>query len=255
MRAYYINLDREAERRDHMERALQGIDHERVAAIDGRAWPPTGKSLTRFELACMESHRQAWRKFLATADAYACFLEDDVHFSAEFPVFVTEEGWIPADAHAVKLDSFFNRVMIGAPLPAPLGRNIARLYTRHESCAAYVLSRKGAEIFLRQTENPTRPVDYIVFPEDPIDQGLMLYQLTPAAAIQDSRYLQHYAKGQNFSSAISRLDNPKPEGGPARLWYIVKRETIRLFRDIGRARRYLVNRFVRRLKPEVIPFR
>ena len=37
MKAYYINLDRETERRAHMEQALEGVDHERVAATDAFA--------------------------------------------------------------------------------------------------------------------------------------------------------------------------------------------------------------------------
>jgi len=255
LKAYFINLDRETERRAHMEQALEGVDHERVAAIDGRQNPPTPLGgLTRFELACMESHRTAWKRFLATPDAFACFLEDDVHFSADFPAFLREDSWIPADADAVKLDTFFNRIMAGAPQPAPLGRSIAPLFTRHESCACYVLSRQGAETFLRLTENPKLPVDYIVFPEDPAGQKLRLYQLSPAAAIQDSRYLQHYAKGKNFESAISRLDRKKPERLLPRLAFIVKRESWRLVLNNGRAWRYFVNRAVRRLKPEIIPF-
>jgi glycosyl transferase family 25 len=254
LKAYYINLDRAPERRAHMEQALQGVDHERVAAIDGRLRPPTGQVLTRFEIACLESHREAWRRFLATSDAYACFLEDDVHFSSDFAGFVAEDGWIPAGADAVKLDSYFNRVMLGAPAPAPLGRKLALLYTRHESCATYILSRRGAAIFLRLTENPTLPVDYIVFPEDPVGQKLRLYQLTPAVAIQDQLYLRHYARGHRFESDISKLDAPKPESRQRGALLTLKREAIRLYRQAFKAKRYLVNRLARGLKPEIVPF-
>ncbi|HUO53805.1 MAG TPA: glycosyltransferase family 25 protein [Rhodoblastus sp.] len=255
MKIYFINLDRAEDRRIVTERALDGLDHERVAAIDGRQNPPTKKGLNRFQIACIDSHRIAWRKFLATPDAFACFLEDDLHFSPEFRGFVSEEDWIPTDADAVKLDSFYNKVMIGAPRPAPLGRALARLYTRHESSAAYILSRAGAARFLRLTENPARPVDYILFPEDPIGENIVGYQLTPAVAVQDSRYEQHHAPGHQFESAIARIDSTKPAEPLPRAWFVLKRETIRIFRDIGRAKRYLVNRLVRRLNPEIIPFR
>ncbi|MCI4677699.1 glycosyltransferase family 25 protein [Rhodoblastus acidophilus] len=255
MKVYYINLDRAPERRVHTEQMLQGVDFERVAAVDGSRNPPTKKGLNRFQIACIDSHRIAWRKFLATPDSFACFLEDDLHFSPEFPAFVIGEYWIPAEAHAVKLDSFYNVVMVGAQSPAPLGRGLARLYTRHESSAAYILSRRGAETFLRLSENPTRPVDYILFPEDPIGERLNVFQLTPAVAVQDSRYEKHHAPGANFVSAIARTDRPGPDGFLPRLWFKLKRETIRVVHDIGRARRYLVNRLFRRLKPEVIPFR
>lgn len=254
MRLYYINLDREEQRRAHMEQALEGLDHERVPAVDGRKRPPTGKRLTRFEIACLESHRAAWIRFLATSAAFACFLEDDVHFSPQFSAFVASEDWLPADAHAVKLDSFYNRIMLGAPLPAPLGRSLAPLYTRHESCAAYILSRRGAETFLRLTENPKLPVDYIVFPEDPMGRKLRLYQLSPAAAIQDSRYLNHYDLGHNFASAISKMDSIKPAGGLPRLLYSLKRESARIVAGAPRAGRYILNRYLRGLRPEIVPF-
>ena len=255
MKVYFINLDRAPERRAYTEQKLQGLDFERVAAVDGKLNPPTRKGLNRFQIACIDSHRIAWRKFLATPDPFACFLEDDLHFSADFSAFVGDEGSIPADADAVKLDSFYNVVMVGAPRPAPLGRALARLFTRHESSAAYILSRHGAEAFLRLSQKPTRPVDYILFPEDPIGDKLNVYQLTPAVTVQDSRYEKHHAPGQKFVSAIAGADRPGPDGGLPRLRFKLKREIVRIFLDIGRARRYLVNRFVRRLKPEVIPFR
>jgi glycosyl transferase, family 25 len=252
MRAYFINLDREAERRAHMELSLAGLDHERVAAIDGRRNPPTERSLTRFEIACLESHRAAWTRFLATPAPYACFLEDDVHFSADFAAFIGDESWIPADAHAVKLDTFFNPVMLGPPALSAKGRRLARLFTRHESCAAYLLSRAGAACFLRATENPDLPVDYIVFPEDPAKQGLMLYQLAPAVAIQDSLFLRHYAQGRHFASAIGKLDVVKPAG--RKLLVTLRREADRLYRQIFKTKRYVVNRVLRGLRPEIVPF-
>jgi len=254
MRCYFINLDREETRRAHMEQALAGLDFERVTAIDGRLEPPTNKGLTRFELACLNSHRAAWSKFLATAAPFSCFLEDDVHFSTGFAEFVGEEDWIPADADAVKLDTFFNPVMLGRPVAVAKGRRLARLFTRHESCAAYILSRKGAETFLRATENPTLPVDYIVFPEDPAKQRLILYQLAPAAAIQDSLYLRHYDRGRNFASAIGKLDVAKPAGKRRKLLFTLRREAERLYRQIFKAKRMIVNRVGRGLRPEIVPF-
>lgn len=254
MRAFFINLDRETERRAHMEQALAGLDFERVAAIDGRQYAPTSSGLTRFEIACLQSHRAAWMRFLATPAPFACFLEDDVHFSAAFAGLVGSESWIPADAHAVKLDTFFNPVMLGPPNLMAQGRRLALLFTRHESCAAYILSRSGAAFFLRATENPDLPVDYIVFPEDPARQGLKLYQLNPAAAIQDSLLLRHYAQGHDFASAIGKLDVVKPAGKQRSLIFTLKREAGRLYRQIFKTKRYLVNRIGRGLRPEIIPF-
>lgn len=255
MRVFYINLDRAPDRRAHMDEALRGVDFERIAAVDALNRPRTNAGLTRFQIACIESHRKAWQRFLATPESHACFLEDDVHLSDDFPALLRESAWIPSDAHAVKIDTCFNKVMLGEDLRALHDRRLARLFTRHESCAAYLLSRRGAEFFLAATERPDLPVDYIVFPEDPVKQGLKLYQLAPAAAIQDSLHLRHYGQGRNFASAIHKLDREKPKRKSRKLMFLFKRETLRLYRQAFRARRHLANRWIRGLKSEIVTFR
>lgn len=252
MQIYLINLDRSTERRAHMEEKLCGLHFERIAAVEGALRRPTADGLTRFERACIDSHRLAWRRFLATPDDYACFLEDDLHFSSDFSGFIVNDNWIPTDAHAVKLDTFYNQVMVGAPtFSVPMGRTIARLYTRHESSAAYILSRKGAEYFLRKTENPHLPMDYILFPRDPIKQELSLYQLKPAVAIQDCLYAPVNGIGHYFASGIDRVDRP----GKRNFAFKLRRETKRLCRQIFDARRYFANRLLRGLRPQLISFK
>ena len=57
MKIYLINLDRHPERLAHMRTQLNGIEFERISAVDGSNDPPTTKGLSRFELACLASHR------------------------------------------------------------------------------------------------------------------------------------------------------------------------------------------------------
>ena len=95
MKIYLINLDRHPERLAHMRKQLDGVAFERISAVDGSRRPPTTKGLTRFELACLESHRTAWRRFLASADSLACFLEDDLHVQPGFAALLSETKWIP----------------------------------------------------------------------------------------------------------------------------------------------------------------
>ena len=185
MKVYLINLDRHTDRLAHMREQLAGIAFDRIAAADGSQKPETKSGLTRSELACLASHRNAWRRFLATADSHACFLEDDLHLQNGFAALVSDGSWIPEDAHSVKLDTYLQRVRLGERLSAPDGRQLAALYTRHESSAAYVLTKAGAERYLELTTNPTLPADYALFPKNPRRMGLRIYQLTPAIAIQD----------------------------------------------------------------------
>jgi GR25 family glycosyltransferase involved in LPS biosynthesis len=202
MKIYLINLDRHPERLAHMRNQLDGVAFERVSAVDGSTRPPTTKGLTRFELACLESHRTAWRKFLASGESLACFLEDDVHVQPGFAALLSETKWPPRDAHAVKLDTYFQKVRLGERLSARGEREIARLYSRHESAAAYILTREGATRYLELTESAKHPADYAVFPNAPRRLGLNIYQLVPAIAIQD-HLLEN---GRGFTTAMTKTD-------------------------------------------------
>ena len=113
MKVYLINLDRHPDRLAHMRKQLDAIAFERIAAVDGSSQPPTAKGLTRFELACLESHKVAWRRFLAGPEAYACFLEDDLHIWPGLAELTGREAWIPADAHSIKIDTYLQAVELG----------------------------------------------------------------------------------------------------------------------------------------------
>jgi len=202
MKVYVINLDRHSDRLAHMRRQLGDIAFARVAAVDGSTCPETTKGLTRFELACLKSHRNAWRLFLSGSDAFACFLEDDVHLWPDFATLVQSEAWIPAEAHSVKLDTYLQKVKLGERRTAFGDRQVARLYTRHESAAAYALSRAGAKRYLELTARQSLPADYSLFPKSPRRLGLRIYQLAPAVAIQD-HLLRKEDGGQTFATTMS----------------------------------------------------
>jgi glycosyl transferase family 25 len=185
MQVFVINLDRDRDRLSHMQRQLRAVSFTRVPAIDGTKNPEETKGLTRFELACLASHRVAWRQFLSGSEACACFLEDDLHISPGFAAIVEDPSWIPTDAHSVKLDTYLQRVKLGEGRTILEGRQVARLFSRHESSAAYLLSRVGAKRYLELTAEPALPVDYALFPKNARKLGLHIYQLVPAVAIQD----------------------------------------------------------------------
>src|SRR6185437_16795715 len=122
-------------------------------AVDGSNDPPTTMGLTRFELACLQSHKTAWRQFLNGPEAHACFLEDDLHIRPGFASLMESGAWIPSDAHSVKLDTYLQKVELGDRRVAADGRKVARLYSRHQSSAAYILTREGAVRYLELTAN------------------------------------------------------------------------------------------------------
>jgi glycosyl transferase, family 25 len=202
MKIYLINLDRHPDRLAHMRGQLDGLAFERIAAVDGSNDPPTTKGLSRFELACLASHQLAWRQFLEGREGSACFLEDDLHIWPGFGPLVDRSSWIPADAHSIKLDTYLQKVELGAKRGALGERQIARLYSRHQSSAAYVLTREGAARYLELTARAPAPADYALFPKNPRRLGLRIYQLCPAIAVQD-HLLEQKQGGQAFVTAMA----------------------------------------------------
>jgi glycosyl transferase, family 25 len=205
MKIYLINLDRHPERLAHMREQLNGVSFERISAVDGSNDPPTTKGLSRFELACLESHKLAWRQFLNGLEGHACFLEDDLHVWPRFAALTGSGSWIPTGAHAVKLDTYLQKVELGEKRVASAERQIARLYSRHQSSAAYILTREGAARYLELTANASAPADYALFPNHPRRLGLRIYQLCPAIAIQDHLLAPDHG-GRTFATAMAATD-------------------------------------------------
>ena len=192
---------------------MNGIAFERITAVDGSSQPPTAKGLTRFELACLESHRVAWRQFLAgrerptPASSRTTCTSGPVSLRSS-----ASEAWIPADAHSIKLDTYLQAVELGDKRTAIGGRELARLHSRHQSSAAYILSREGAARYLELTASVSLPADYSLFPNHPRRVGLRIYQLFPAIAIQDHLLLPGQG-GKTFATAMTGADGdaaPRP---------------------------------------------
>jgi glycosyl transferase family 25 len=215
LKVYLINLDRDADRLAHMRAQLKGLGFERISAVDGSKDPPTTQGLTRFELACLESHKTAWRAFLGGPAEHACFLEDDLHIRPGLAALVGDPAWIPNDAHCVKLDTYLQKVRLGRRESAIGGREVARLYTRHQSSAAYMLTRAGAIRYLELTANASLPADYALFPKYPRRVGLIVYQLIPAIAVQDHLVAAEDG-GQRFATAMAgaRGEAPRRKSSP-----------------------------------------
>lgn len=93
---YVINLLRSSERREHMQQLLQAMpwaEGHFVDAVDGRALTPQqlgerfdtrrafellGREVVAGEIGCTLSHRECYRRLLASQDEFALIMEDDV---------------------------------------------------------------------------------------------------------------------------------------------------------------------------------
>src|SRR5882757_6064850 len=96
MRIYLINLARRPDRLASMTGQATALDLalERVEALDAtsaqgleRWFVPAGPlgEIPRGDKACLLSHRRAWELFIASDEAHAVFLEDDVRLSGSAP--------------------------------------------------------------------------------------------------------------------------------------------------------------------------
>ena len=261
MRVYFINLERHARRRQRMEQLLATLTYERVHAVDGstlagpesrdRSRPLGADNLSRYELACLLSHRQAWVDFLADGDAYACFLEDDVVLSPDFPQFINNDAWIPASCDVVKIETFCERIMLSRREVAAGDRKLAKLLTFHQGTGGYILSRQGAERLLAYTERPTLPVDLILFDPDLLQQRGFVGQLIPGLCIQSHRV----SDGPVLDELANSIQQPAPIKKRKAWGQRIVAELTRPFRQI----RTLVTRlqFQQRhqARQRVVPFR
>ncbi len=247
MQVYLINLDRDAGRLAHMQGELGAVAFIRAPAVDGTKSPETRQGLTRFELACLASHRAVWRRLIDSPDAAACVLEDDIHIEPGFAALVGDASWVPPDAHSVKIDTYLQTVRLGERRPIPGGRAVAPLLTRHESSAAYVITRAGAERYLKLTDPPTLPADYALFPKQARRLGLRVYQLAPAVAIQD-HLIARASGGGAIASAMHRSDDPR-RSLAARL----RREAARLAEQVVDAQDAFYARTVLKAETTTVP--
>jgi glycosyl transferase family 25 len=256
LRIYFINLDAETDRRIFMEAQLAGQDFERVSSVQAVGVSEPYAKLRPVERACMQSHREAWRRFLASEALAGCFLEDDVHLTQNFFALAANMDWIPSGAHAVKLDSYFQRIMLSDRRDLAPGVELAVLETLHESSAGYILSRAGAEAYLKITEEPSEPVDRVLFPDESPAKGLLVFQVIPAVLLQDHLLSDRAPHKRRFSTVVQdeRLNKVRRKLNAAQRSRKIKREAARIVSQAARFIRAAHRRMARGMNWEVVGF-
>ncbi|HSS14083.1 MAG TPA: glycosyltransferase family 25 protein [Rhizomicrobium sp.] len=219
------------------------LNLERVEAVDASGEEP-GKVNRWFtetgplgeipigDKACLLSHRRAWELFLTGDDSHAVFLEDDVRLSASAPALLTSDGWIPADVGVVKLEHYGppgQRVLLDRIRAVGEDFRLGAMLSRHTGAAAYILSRRAAELLLHETRFDL-PVDHLLFNPNNSDLFARLapWQLVPAIARQEEFV------GEKSDIESTRL------GLRAFGWPYVKRELVRFGYDLRLLPRQIV---------------
>jgi glycosyl transferase family 25 len=189
------------------------VNGKTIAGLERRVNPePTScEDLSRYERACILSHRAAWLRFLAGKELYCCILEDDVFISRDFSMFTNDASWIPENGDLIKIETYDRRVFLSRKRIPCLNRSVMQLHSLHFGTGGYIVSRKGASILLDETSDPNRTLDRILFDETAVKKGSPVYQLFPALCIQ-GRNIENGILFPEMQSAI----NPRPLIKPPR---------------------------------------
>jgi glycosyl transferase family 25 len=243
MRIFIVNLDRNPLRWQRMAGLLAGLDFQRIAAVDGktidgpefndRSRPRSCETLSRYNRACILSHRRAYEEFLAGQDPYGCIMEDDVYISADFHRFVSDESWIPPAGDLIKLETTQQEIRVGTKTIPCLDRALVRLDSLNYGAAGYIVSRRGAQILLDLTVTPDRAIDLILFDEAGLKKLHPVHQLIPALCIQTSHWSDEIIFPEMASTIQQKKEPAMPVVTPA------KKSSSKITRELTRPFRQL----------------
>ena len=201
MDLYLINLARRPDRLASMQAQAErlGLRFTRLDALDAKevdlrpidCWFQTGGPLGEIpkgDKCCSLSHRMAWERLLASGAPYAAVLEDDVVLKdgARFPL--GNSNWIPSGLDLIKLEHYGpagQSVLLSDFRDVGQGFRLGRMRSRHTGAAAYILSRRAAELLLAIARFDL-PVDHLLFNPNnsPVFARLQPWQLLPVVARQ-----------------------------------------------------------------------
>jgi glycosyl transferase family 25 len=194
----FINLDRSAARRAHMEElaTAAGLCLRRLQAVDGfslsdeeydRVHPavPNQRRMTKWEVACFLSHRKAWHEICEKDTDYAAVFEDDIYFGTALRTILSEGAWIRRDMDLIKLDKATRKhVEFGERVEIAPGLELRRMLSLHVGCGGYIVSKAFARKLIEKTQTFHMPVDHFLFnPKEAIFKQANIWQALPAVCI------------------------------------------------------------------------
>ncbi|CUX20983.1 glycosyltransferase family 25 protein [Rhizobium oryzihabitans] len=172
---YIISIARARARLDKMLDGASGLglDLRPVEGVDGKTIPPAewtdfnqrgfelrnGRHALPGEYGCYASHIKALEIFLASDAPVAVIVEDDVAFTPDFSERVKAMAAIMPEKAIVKLTNHRRSGFKGRKTSA-LGDTFGRcIFGPQGSSACYIISRCGAERFLKAARVMTLPFD------------------------------------------------------------------------------------------------
>jgi len=154
MDAYYINLDRQPQRRAHIEATLTfaSLTAYRIPGVEGLNVPPHLRSyffnaagiqpsrLSAGEIGCYASHMLAWQRIAEGNKPYALVVEDDAVFTYKI-----KEQVLAALAEAPSDWDIIHLCTPGGRAVKPVGAQLVRYSRVPMNGTGYVVSQSGAQ--------------------------------------------------------------------------------------------------------------
>jgi len=227
---WVLNLRRSPERRALITEHLDslGLDHELIAAVDGRALSPSdlaasydasraiaqiGRELTRAEVGCCLSHLGLYRRQVEQGLDEVVILEDDAVVAPEFLEIMRRRDALPPDWELV---SFFR----GDTLVSYWGRRA--LDGRHRcvkfasiawGAVGYLLRQSGARKLLTHGLPVHMEADRLI--GGGVPTGVRLYGLDPPCIRERAAGREHSTMPENYAL---RPQWPKKGDFPLHHW-------------------------------------
>jgi glycosyl transferase, family 25 len=190
---YVINLDRSPQRMAIMEERLKPLDlaWTRVSAVEGKQLDlPNlrelsipgflanhGKQPKPAEVGCYLSHIRVFEAFLAQHDAeFALVLEDDVLFQDDFLEVLQALTQCASAWDLVRLSGFHSGGPVGIQALTER-RQLAIMFFKQTSSAAYLINRKAAQAMLNSLLPMTVPYDHAF--DQPWAMGVKARMVSP----------------------------------------------------------------------------
>jgi len=215
---YVINLDRSVERWKRISGQLDSLSlsYERISAVEGAALPDfreafnaaSFKLIARHDLVpgeagCSLSHIRIWEKILADNMPYALILEDDVVVEGPLVQFLNSNCFRGFDYLKIDTDK------ANYPYSYTTMSEVSTKDFTLTECdpvpfltGGYIISNKGARIFLNSSRGMYYPVDILPqFTYPYTKQGFVFPQL-----VKD-KFVDSNIPGRDFVDQITALES------------------------------------------------
>ena len=199
MRKFVISLASATDRRKHIEAEFgkHNVNYEFFDALTPDIAKPYAErlslnlasaNLTPGELACMMSHVAIWEIIIKENLAYATIFEDDIYLGDDSETLLNSDDWVRPGWNIIKVEAFAKKAYLSKNTHDILQkkRHITELKGRNLGTAGYMLSLRGAQIYLDYiSKNKLLPLDELMF-DDFLKLGTEpVYQMIPALCIQE----------------------------------------------------------------------